>query len=462
MLALLVRVDNFQDNSSRSFAFGKTPVRIGRNALNDLPLAFPFVSQWHAVVAFDQANAAYYDLGSTNGTTAQGQRLAPNQPVGIPGPEYEFRIGALRLTFQLANVPEQMITGSAAANADSTVVSAGLLKSTQARLPGAASGHPPDDNDVSSTMMIDSAAIMANRAAGQAHGAARPAVTSAARNNILALRPLYAAHRRAWQELQQGLVNALSQVPAAQVPAALTLFAESYPEAAGEAQFKALAQSQNVTLPGDQGHGGAAGQLVQQLAQYLVPSRPAPQTPQEMEGFLVRALAAMETFGTAYVSLRRSQDEFGTEMVGSSRRSADPTPIEDAQDPRQVLEFLLDWTGDGDARMQQLRGQYAEIMTHQVALLGAVMEGVRKLLQVRLSPAGILRHVEGAGGAFNFGPFKAAAAWKRYLALHDELTEDKEITSAIFGRDFARAYSAALGENFADNDPRRVPSARGH
>lgn len=281
-----------------------------------------------------------------------------------------------------------------------------------------------------------------------------------ARNHILALRPLYAAHRRAWQELQQGLVHALSQVPAGQVPAALTLFAESFPEATAEPQLRALAQSQGVTLPGDP--GGAAGQLVQQLAQYLVPSRPAPQTPQEMEGFLVRALASLETFSTAYVSLRRSQEEFGTEMVGSSRRSADPTPIEDARDPRSVLEYLLDWTGDGDARMQQLRGQYAEIMTHQVALLGAVMEGVRKLLQVRLSPAGIVRHVDGEGGAFSFGPFKAAAAWRRYLALHDELTEDKEITSAIFGRDFARAYSAALGENFADNDPRRVPSGRGH
>lgn len=460
MLALLVRVDNFQDNSSRSFAFAKTPVRIGRNALNDLPLPFPFVSQWHAVVAFDQSNAAYYDLGSTNGTTVGGQRLAANQPVGIPGPEYEFRIGALRLTFQLANVPEQMITQSASTNADSTVVSAGLLKSTQSRVAGGASGHPSIENDVSSTMMIDTASLMAGHAAAQT---ARPSMMGPARNQILALRPLYAAHRRAWQDLQQGLVNALSQVPAAQVPAAITLFAESFPEAASEPQFKALAQSQNVPLPGDQeGSGGAAGQLVQQLAQYLVPSRPAPQSPQEMEGFLVRALAALETFGTAYVSLRRSQEEFGTEMVGSQRRSADPTPIEDAQDPRPVLEYLLDWTGDGDARMQQLRGQYAEIMTHQVALLGAVMEGVRKLLQVRLSPAGIMRHVDGEAGAFSFGPFKAAAAWKRYLALHDELTEDKEITSAIFGRDFARAYSAALGENFADNDPRRVPSGRGH
>ena len=37
------------------FIFGTGPVRIGRNALNDAALPFPFVSQWHAVVAFDAA-----------------------------------------------------------------------------------------------------------------------------------------------------------------------------------------------------------------------------------------------------------------------------------------------------------------------------------------------------------------------------------------------------------------------
>ncbi len=458
MLALLVRVDNLQDNTSQSLVFGKTPVRIGRNALNDLPLKFPFVSQWHAVVAFDQNAAAYYDLGSTNGTTVGGQRLAANQAVGIPGPEYEFRIGALRLTFQRANVPESAITGGPNGNAEQTSVAAGLMRNTQQR----ASGHPSLEGDVASTMMFDAASIMAaHGGAPQAGPTARPAMMGAGRNQILGLRNHVHAHRHAWNELQQALMGVLSQLPPAQVPAAIALFAETYPEVAHEPQFKAFAQQQNVPLPGE-ASGGAAAQLVQQLAQYLVPNRPAPQSPQEMEGFLVRALAALEVFGTAYVSLRRSQDEFGVEMVGSSRRSADPSPVEDPQDPKALLAYLLDWTGDGDARMQQLRGQYAEIMTHQVALLGAVMEGVRKLLQVRLAPAGIVRHVEGEGGAFNFGPFKAAAAWKRYLALHDELTEDKEITSAIFGRDFARAYSAALGENFADNDPRRVPSGRGH
>ena len=230
-----------------------------------------------------------------------------------------------------------------------------------------------------------------------------------------------------------------------------------FPEATGEAQFRAVAESQQVALPG----AGAAEQLVQRLAQYLVPGRPPPASAQEIEGFLVRAMAAMETFATAYVSLRRSQEEFGAEMAGFTKRNADPDPIENPQDPKALLAHLLDWTGDGDARMRSLRRQYAEIMSHQVALLGGLMEGVRKLVQVRLSPKAILEHVERAGG-LGFGPFKGAAAWKRYLALHDELTEDKEITSAIFGRDFARAYSAGLGENFGGDDPRRVASGRGH
>ncbi len=447
MLALLVRVDHLQENTSRSLVFGSGPVRIGRNALNDIALPFPFVSQWHAVVAFDATGAAYYDLGSTNGTSIQGQRLPPNQAVGIPGPEYEFRIGALRLTFQLSNVPEHMITG---AQGGATSVAAGLLRQEP--------GHPSLQADMGSTMMIDTAMIdAASMVAARAGAGPQGPSLGAARNQLLALRPLYQAHRRAWAELYQGLHAVLQQTPPGQLAAAVSFFAENFPEATGEAQFRAVAESQQEALPG----AGAAEQLVQRLAQYLVPGRPPPASAQEIEGFLVRAMAAMETFATAYVSLRRSQEEFGAEMAGFTKRNADPDPIENPQDPKALLAHLLDWTGDGDARMRSLRRQYAEIMSHQVALLGGLMEGVRKLVQVRLSPKAILEHVERAGG-LGFGPFKGAAAWKRYLALHDELTEDKEITSAIFGRDFARAYSAGLGENFGGDDPRRVASGRGH
>ncbi len=75
MLPLLVRVDNLQAQTSTHFAFERSPVRIGRNQLNDLAFDQPFVSQWHALVRFDDYTTQYFDLGSTNGTLVNAQRV---------------------------------------------------------------------------------------------------------------------------------------------------------------------------------------------------------------------------------------------------------------------------------------------------------------------------------------------------------------------------------------------------
>lgn len=441
MLALLVRVDNLDDNSSRSFSFAQSPVRIGRNTLNDLPLEWPFVSQWHAVVSFDDNAAAYYDMGSTNGTTVQGQRLGKHQPVPI-APGLEFRIGALRLTFSRANLPAGMAAPGTAR------VSEGLRGRSAPSLAEA---------DVGSTMMLDTTALLG--AAGiAAPGAApqRPAgqVMGPARNAVLALRPYYAAYRQSWNDLQQAMMATLQQVPAHQIPAALSLFLDTFPDASHEPQLKALAQSQNVPVPGVD--SGAVGDLVARLAQHLVPGRAPPASAQEVEGFLVRLMVAMEIFGAAFVGLRKSRDEFGAEVMGSSHRSADPTPVEGANDARSLLAYLLDWSGDGDQRMQDLKGHYAEIMTHQVALLSGLMEGVRTLVRNQLSPAEIARQAESDGGFLNFGPFKNSALWNRFVQVHNNFTEDNQLTSAVFGRDFLKAYYAALGKNYADGGPRRI------
>jgi predicted component of type VI protein secretion system len=60
-----------------------------------------------------------------------------------------------------------------------------------------------------------------------------------------------------------------------------------------------------------------------------------------------------------------------------------------------------------------------------------------------------------------FWVFKDAGYWRQYERVHDELTEDKEIAAAVFGREFARAYNAALGENLAESDARRLGSGGG-
>ncbi|MBL8603485.1 MAG: FHA domain-containing protein [Myxococcales bacterium] len=456
MLALLVRVDNLDDGTSKSFHFTRSPVRVGRNPLNDLPLKFGFVSQWHAVVQFDRSSVTFYDLGSTNGTVVGGQKLGKNVPVPVTHADMEFLLGRLRITFNLADVSEHQ------AQQDSLLQSVGFGQGQQG-----GHGHPSLEGDASSTMMLDAAAILEQtQNAGASRGGAGgyqssqasrtpPAVARA----MAQLRPGYAAWRQGWNELYNNLAATLRSMPPNQYAVAIEAFVEAFPEAAREQQLQSLAQSQGARVA-DPSAGGTASQLVTQLAQYLVPHQPPPQSAQEIEGFLVRILVALETFATAYAGLRRSHDEFGTEMIGVSRKVADPTPLDESNDPRQVLAYLVDWKADGDARLRALKGHFAEIMTHQVALLSGLMEGVRKLLNTRLSPTALAKGAEAAGGS-QFWLFKDRANWQQFEKVHDELSEDRELTAAVFGRDFARAYNAALGENFADSDVRRVPSGGG-
>ena len=77
-MILEVRIKAPPGGTSRTLQFTKSPVRIGRNQLNDISLDDPFVSEWHGTIRFDDRSIAYFDLGSTNGTLLDGKRLAKN------------------------------------------------------------------------------------------------------------------------------------------------------------------------------------------------------------------------------------------------------------------------------------------------------------------------------------------------------------------------------------------------
>lgn len=77
-MILEVRIKAPPGGISRTLQFAKSPVRIGRNQLNDISLDDPFVSEWHGTIRFDDHSVAYFDLGSTNGTLLDGKRLAKN------------------------------------------------------------------------------------------------------------------------------------------------------------------------------------------------------------------------------------------------------------------------------------------------------------------------------------------------------------------------------------------------
>ncbi len=91
-------MDDLRTGAITESAFIRSPVRIGRSDANDLRLPHAFVSQWHAIVYFDEREIKYVDLGSTNGSLVEEAPAERNVPVLI-GPSSRVRIGALQLTF---------------------------------------------------------------------------------------------------------------------------------------------------------------------------------------------------------------------------------------------------------------------------------------------------------------------------------------------------------------------------
>src|SRR5215813_10478564 len=98
MLPLVVQIERTNERVADTVAFTRSPVRIGRNPLNDLQLEEGFVSQWHSVVRFQETRTTYLDLGSTNRTLVNGEPIDRNVEV-VVDENTDVRIGTLRLHF---------------------------------------------------------------------------------------------------------------------------------------------------------------------------------------------------------------------------------------------------------------------------------------------------------------------------------------------------------------------------
>jgi ABC-type multidrug transport system ATPase subunit len=75
----------------------KTELTVGRASSCDVSLNHPTVSLLHARVIKTPGGMLIEDLGSTNGTYVNGQRLRPGIPVAV-GPNDDVRVGPIKLT----------------------------------------------------------------------------------------------------------------------------------------------------------------------------------------------------------------------------------------------------------------------------------------------------------------------------------------------------------------------------
>lgn len=87
-----------QTERAIEFADGSNEIRIGRRPDVELPLPFPALSGLHARLTRGSGGWRIEDLGSTNGTRIDGERLPPGEPRPV-GPGAEVVLGEVTLIF---------------------------------------------------------------------------------------------------------------------------------------------------------------------------------------------------------------------------------------------------------------------------------------------------------------------------------------------------------------------------
>lgn len=418
MLPLVIEIEP-QNGEPRKVAFVRSPVRLGRNALNDLQIDEGFVSQWHAVIDFDGQETHFRDLGSTNGTLMDGRRLGREAVSVSTDRPLELTIGSLRL-----------------------------------RLTRRAVSETPDIDPGSSSIMAVArrrtmfGSVGDDDAAGELGHATQALDTQNVASILADLKPAYESFRASRNHLADQVRRAVEDMPPAMQPMAIAMIAGRYPELASEPEFDALANACGAKVPGASGMANASRRVVSEFAKLYMPEVAPPNSADDVERLVGRLSLVLEAFARSFVELRKGQEEFTSQIgVGHSKPV---TMLTSAESPEAVLAYLLDWRGGGETQVRDLLAAYADIMIHQVALVDGIVQGAKGLLTNRLGPARIEREARASGGLFA-RIFGARAAWKRYRQQHADLVEEtSSLSAALFGREFASAYSA-IGAERSDN-----------
>lgn len=432
-----IRITNRLDGTTYSRVFSRLPVRIGRNALNDLQLTEGFVSQFHLVLEQQDNRLLLRDLGSTNGTQLKGiGRAQPNQYVDLASCGFEFSIVSLDFrtyTASVESMPEP-------------------LSAQRPRL-----GVTSMLNRAGAKQLIEDASV------------ARISTSQ---------RGLYTAYRAAWSELVRSLDQEVSGLPPPARTKVVEQLAQEFDALNREPDFQALktrygvAQAQvGQAQPRDNRQiESVALEATRELAFDFCPRAGALESVDDLVRFFERVQLVLDVFLRSFINMREGQRQFESEMAVRRHSGAPQSPAEAAQTLQDLSQALLDWHHDGNEGIVHVENTLADLMIHQVALLSGVMSGVRTLLH-ELSPLEIEKKAsdkrfnpEGVG----LGPFRYKSLWKTLEKVHsDFMGEDKQVFSILFGRQFAQAYERYSDAGGRSNRPSgsagkgTVPPGRG-
>ena len=464
-LRLVVQVEDVQRRGR--FIFDRSPVHLGRSELNDLVLPLPSVSLWHGVIRFDEASVSYVDTGSRNGTEVDGVAVKVNQSNQVTSRQslliwplqFKLAVAADLDVGELDNAAQlQHLFGDAPVETpavpgqtrfvralqeqlgDQVDGFATVLGSTDEQARRTKAGSAPKRVPGDSTVIVSAAVVITPS----------PPERASAGGAFSALDEAYGQLQSSVFSVQRQLTNLLAGRSEAERRLVLNEITTKYPRLTdlnllGQTRAKPTSGSSSTAAPPMPSSSSLPPvrtvdygmRLLNQFAGSYVAHRPRIDTEPRMERFLDRVAQVLEAFAKGFLELRRGHESFGEQMgVGAvSRRSSRVNAIDSIP---KLLEFLLD-ESQSDGRVSELTRGFADVMVHQVALVGGVREGVREVLN-QLSPEIVDQLARRKVGGLMGVP--AQKRWALYAEQHRELLNDEErLTQVLFGKAFARAYA---------------------
>ncbi|UQA55632.1 type VI secretion system-associated FHA domain protein [Polyangium aurulentum] len=407
-VALVARIIDTQANQSFDQTFERFPVRIGRNQLNDLQIDRPYVSQFHAAIDLKDRQIIVKDLGSTNGTVFAGRRLVRDAPTDITNVP-EIAVGPIVIRMQLVDAApkkrEEPKDGTVLDFGDAAGGAVASLRPQKPIAPGAEDAY------------------------------------------IRQLGPYIEAYRTAWGGIYRVIYDHLPRLTPEVQQNYLKRLSMEQPAIAVEKDFQKLSLYYGVDprMIADPSPAQAAHAAIIELARTLAPGSKPLEDVESVLTFARKLRDAMEVFLKCFVSLRDGYQEFEAEVLARDRAN-ESDRVATAKDEKELGNVLLGPAGGPDAP-RQLQNIFVDVMSHQVALINGVMEGVRTLL-TKLSPKKIEEELEKRGKKGGLFSNKFEALWKLYEVVHGDYSgEEKETFLIIFGPQFSRAYAATAGED---------------
>ncbi len=420
MQPLYISIEDRSTHEVSTYTFTSSPIRVGRNPMNDLQLDHPFVSQWHAIIRFDEQHTHYIDLGTTNGTCINEERLPKNE-FTLVHPHISLTIWSLEMKFtreeSLLGLEENAFTHVGA------VPKARVRHIYPREVVSELHGNTADWANTQERVVID--------------------------NTLAALKQPHNDYRTAWQRLHNEISRLMEALDPPQKTVAILRLQETYPALANEPDFQRLARTAGISV-GDS-EVSSSDSLTRLADAFLPPDRSLSHGRDE-EHFAGRMAAVLETFGTALIELLKGHQEFRDQMGVHSM--VHPTGLHRSTEAREVLEYLLDWGDGAEERLQELISVFADLMIHQVAMVSGVVDGARGMLS-EISPQTIIAHAASSRGLLGrFWPFRGSRRWDMFCHQFQQLShDDAHITRSLFGREFARAYATVIGQQPPGQQP---------